>query len=309
MSKYLLKEMFDSSNECEEWSLKLIKIQSNRNNVDYYCREVQFEEKGRIKLFVEELSERYLSKKGIDKFSSVDQYSGDVVGNVVYKLESNNELIQDAYNNLIERIALPDTEDEIDTKRFHAYAICGMVSIDNQLRSVKMISMHSPLVAMTNKFSCKSPSKKFSEIKENVLSLRQTIDIIIIDKIVYLLNMSGEKLFSLERTYNIVCNNKVKDIIDSEIVSNPNEFKTIATSGYNPRRFVSYNQRRLEVLLDKENRKRLAKKFGIRLSSNDLIETDSKQSIERFVKFLCNKAMLDPVDESPVEVASSKHWQ
>ena len=38
------------------------------------------------------------------------------------------------------------------------------------------------------------------------------------------------------------------------------------------------------------------------------IETDSEEKLEKIVKLLCNKGMLDPFDDIPVEVAGSKQW-
>ena len=48
--------------------------------------------------------------------------------------------------------------------------------------------------------------------------------------------------------------------------------------------------------------------FNLKLSGSN-IDTNDEKTATRLVKFLCNKAMLDPLNDSPVEVAAAKSWQ
>ena len=41
---------------------------------------------------------------------------------------------------------------------------------------------------------------------------------------------------------------------------------------------------------------------------DDEIDTEADKASERLVKFLCDKAMLDPIDEGPREVSAAKAW-
>lgn len=110
MSKEVLKSAFEAAKACDAWSLQLIKIQSQKDNVDYYCREIKLEPEGRIKQFVDELSDRYLQASGVDSYVSIDDYTGDVVGNVIYKLQSDDQLIGTEFTQLVNRISNPDIE-------------------------------------------------------------------------------------------------------------------------------------------------------------------------------------------------------
>lgn len=308
MSKEVLKSAFEAAKACDAWSLQLIKIQSKKDNVDYYCREIKLEPEGRIKQFVEELSNRYLQASGVDSYVNIDDYTGDVVGNVIYKLQSDDQLISTEFTQLVNRISNPDIEDKIDIQKFHAYVLSGTVMIEGEMAPLKLFSMQSPLVSMTNRFLM-IDKKNFREITDRVLSLRKTIDVVILGKDVYMFTLSGEKLFAMERAYKTICNTKVDEIMSCGILSNPEAFKIIAKSGHNPRRFVSYNPDRLTAMSDARKRKKLAAKFGIALDANNKIDTDDEKTPERLVKFLCNKGMLDPLDESPVEVSAAKNWQ
>jgi hypothetical protein len=51
----------------------------------------------------------------------------------------------------------------------------------------------------------------------------------------------------MERAYKALCKDKVSDVIDCGFITKPDRFKSIATSGQNPRMFVSYNQTRVDA--------------------------------------------------------------
>lgn len=71
---------------------------------------------------------------------------------------------------------------------------------------------------------------------------------------------------------------------------------------------MAYNQSRLEAMKNVSKRKKLAKMFNLKLSGSN-IDTNDEKTATRLVKFLCNKAMLDPLNDLPVEVAAAKSWQ
>ncbi len=52
----------------------------------------------------------------------------------------------------------------------------------------------------------------------------------------------------MERSYKVLCSDYIAKVQESEIVVNIEKFSSVAGSGHNPRRFVSYNQSHLEKL-------------------------------------------------------------
>ena len=80
-------------------------------------------------------------------------------------------------------------------------------------------------------------------------------------------------------------------------------------SGHNPRKFVSFNDKRLEVLKKKSERIKYAKMFSIPLDeSGNKFDVTAEGAAEKLVKFLCNKGMLDPIEQNAVEVDGAKKW-
>ena len=65
---------------------------------------------------------------------------------------------------------------------------------------------------------------------------------------------------------------------------------------------------RLNVLFDDKNRKKYLKKFNISITEDGLIDTNVEDNIDRLIKFLCNKALIDPLDNKPREVVGVKKW-
>lgn len=308
MSKELLKTAFDKMKNMSCCSLQLIKIKSGKTGISYYTRECELTPPGKIGSFAHELADKYSKAIEDGKYASVDEYTGDIVGNVIYKLEGENALISEAYGQVRKELANPDTEGRINDTKFNAYMLLGEVELGSETVPIKFISMQSPMMNMKNKFWFKIERNAFREIDEPILNLKKSIDVVILKDTIYMLTLAGENLFAMERAYKAVCNNKVNEIIECGFLTDAAMFQRIATSGSNPRRFVSYNQSRLDAMKNVRKRKKLANMFDLKLRGNE-IDTNDEKTSARLVKFLCNKAMLDPLDDSPVEVAAAKSWQ
>ena len=132
--------------------------------------------------------------------------------------------------------------------------------------------------------------------------------IIIIDDTAYMLSMAGEKLFNIERAYKGICLQKVAAVEKMRIVTDFELFRTCASSGHNPRRFVAFNDEHLKKLENSDDRRRLAEKFGLPLLEGKFDTTQNGVS-EKLVKLLCNKGMVDPFDDLPMEVSSPRKWE
>lgn len=88
----------------------------------------------------------------------------------------------------------------------------------------------------------------FTEITDKVISLRTSIDVIIMENTVYMLTLAGENLFNMERAYKAACTGKLVEIERCGIVTDFAAFSSVAGSGHNPRKFVSFNDAHLQKL-------------------------------------------------------------
>ena len=94
---------------------------------------------------------------------------------------------------------------------------------------------------------------------------------------------------------------------ECDILTDFDAFSAIAGSGHNPRKFVSFNDAHLQKLKNANTRKKMAKKFNISLVGDKFDSTKSDTS-DKLVKLLCDRGMVDPFDDNPMEVAGSKQW-
>lgn len=309
MSKEQIKSLFKEINGTEPWSLQLVKINKSKNGISsYYAREITLRPQGKLMDLVTQLKTHYLSEDGIDKYDTVDEYTGDVVGNAIYRLPTNSVLINEPWELLKQVIANPDTEEDILGMKFGGYIIRGTVRLDDSDVEVKMVSMGSPTTVMRDKYLFRHSTRFFEEITDPVFTFKPKLDVIIIDEVVYFFTMQAENLFNMNRAHKKVCEIRVNQTIDALEMTNPDLFKKTASAGPNPRKFVSFNENRLNVLKDKRKRKKYADMFKIKTNDDGIIDTDDEKSRERLIKFLCNKAAIDPVKNEPKEVSAMKGW-
>ena len=82
-----------------------------------------------------------------------------------------------------------------------------------------------------------------------------------------------------------------------------------ARNGKNKNKIEKNLSGKLDLLTTKSNRIKVKEKFGIPLTSDKKFDTSEKINAEKLVKVLCNKAMWDILEDTPVEVDGSKSWE
>jgi hypothetical protein len=309
MSISKIKSVFENLDSCNDWSLQLLQIKNSRRNGTSYCgREVTLSPKGTLMNFLTEINARYCSQeKGLENmFENVTDYDGSTIDKTIYKLEKDSELISNEYQLFIEAIGHPDSEIDPLKLSAQAYVIKGVVCISDEEINVKLVSMQNPVTSLKHKFLCANGI--FKEITDKVISLRTTIDVIIIDNTVYMLTLAGEKLFNMERAYKSICEKQITNIIASNIVNDNIEFSNVANFGHNPRKFVAFNDSYLQKLNSVNIRKKMSRKFNIPLDG-DKFDMSKPGAADKLVKILCSRGMVDPFDSNPMEVPSSKKWE
>ena len=308
MSLEKLDHMFSALSTCEAWSIQLLKINtSKRAATTYMGREITFAPNGQLRDFVSDIVGTYIGKKGIlHAFTDVREYDGSALNQVIYKLPITSELIAEEYKAFLEGIAQPYAEINPLEIKFQAYVLNGLIKLDGEDFPVKLISMQNPITTLKHKFM--EDNGTFKEISDKVLSLKTIIDVIIFDQCIYMLTLAGEKLFNMERSYRAVCAAKIANLKEYDIVTDFKTFSSTAGSGHNPRKFVSFNDEHLKKLKSKPNRIKIAQKFKIPLKA-DKFDTSKVETVNKLIKILCNRGMVDPFDDNPMEVAGSKKWE
>lgn len=309
MSLDLVKEIFSALPDCKEWHAHLLSFtHSKRNGTTYNCRRIELEPSGRLSILIQDISSRYTDggKNELDNYVDVREYDGTCNTTTVYRIRENNPDIEIDLDALLHGIADSDSEADPFSIKAQAYVLCGNMKRDGENHQIKLISMNTPITTLTNRFW--HNKGKFREIPDKVLNLRTSMNVIIYDRTVYFMDMSGETLFNMERAYKHKCNEAVDEIERLSIISDPEMFRSTATSGQNPRRFAAFSESKLQLLTKKKNREKAVKYFKLPLTENKKFDTSQKVDAENLVKVLCGKAMWDILEEVPVEVDGSKDW-
>ena len=304
MSLSYLKKVFEAIGSLDSISVQLLRVTNNKDGTHYYAREIEIQPEEELTDFITSICKKYT--KDLTQDQSVDDYKGDIVKGTIYKLPISDELISDYYQSLDTTAANPSTEGDVVMREWNALLIRGKITVDDEEQEVKLISMKSPITVLTNKYIGLGKGN-FKRIKDPILTLDKNLDAVIINETFYMLTMQAENLFNMERSYKLRCGAKVEEVVKLDILSNADAFKTFATKGQNPRRFVSFNQSRLDAIKNTNSRKKYMKMFKIEMKDG-MIDTEDAKSSERLVKFLCDRAMLDPIDEGPREVSAAKAW-
>lgn len=309
MSLERLRVAFGQMNECENWSLQLLRIKTSRNKaVDYEAFSINLSPQGKLTELVEEISNYYVGndKSEIDSYQCVRDYDGTAESDKIYRLNASNPLICEGYAALAEALAHVEQEADPLKQKLQAYVIGGDVNIDGEETAIKMISMQNPITTLKHKFLQESNS--FKEITSKVLSLRKIIDVLILGDEIFFFSMAGERLFDMERAYRAVCESKVAMLEQSEIIYNKKAFGIAARTGHHPRMFVSFNEKRFQKLKNAKERKRYAEFFNISFR-NGMFDASEPEDADKLVKLLCNKGMADPFENRPVEVSGATKWE
>lgn len=309
MSIDRIKQVFNSLTTCSHWSLQVLNINTGKKmGTGYSSREIKIYPEKIVAVLLNDIMKIYVgdNKNRMNSYQDVRTYDGTADGRIIYKLNTDSALISTEYKAFIQTIADPNKEnDPFEYKS--AYMLKGEVTVNEEEIPIKLVSIQNPTTNLKHKFLHEEGS--FREIKEKVLSLKPTMDIIIIDDTVYFLTLAGENLFNMPRSYREVCHNKVGIIEKLDIIHSVESFKLVAESGHNPRRFISFNESKLDALKKKDIRIKISKKFSIPLNSDgDKFDASVCGVPEKIIKFLCNKGMVDPIEDTAVEVDGTKRW-
>lgn len=308
MSLQKIEQVFSKLSNCNMWSLQLLHAREAHGEFVYNAHDVVVTSPDAIAEFVKELKIAYTKENGrLSNYQRVCDYDGSTEGDRIYKIGFSSELIGESGEKLMYAMTNPDMKGNALVFPANAYVLKGNVIIDGIQIPVKLFTIISPFKVLKHTFMWDGDS--FKVLPDKYLSLRRYVDVVMIDNTAYLFNMNGEKLFNMERAYKSICRNKVEDIICSGIISDESTFRQYATSGHNPRKFVSFDENRLQKIKDDASFKnKMAEKFGIIQTPEGIFDASDSENVNRIVKFLCKKGMIDPVNDDPVEVEGARQW-
>lgn len=312
MSLELMNHIFSEISNQTNWAIHLLSFKHHKNSGSKYnCRKIELQPVEETGELIRSISDAYIGgDKGIlSKYLDVRKYDGTCLGTTIYKIEDDSDIYIDIQG-LFQGIADSDTETDPMENKYQAYILCSNINYSGENHGLKLISMNNPFRSYKEKLCFSFNKGNFKKFEDKLLHLRTSINVVIFDKTVYFLDMAGETLFNMERAYKKKCLACVQKIETMSITSDFDVFKNIATTGHNPRRFVSFNENKLNLMNKNAIRNDVSKKYGIPLTNDGKkFDTSQTKDADRLVKVLCDKAMWDIIEKQPMEVDASKKWE
>ena len=306
----MVKEVADilqQANKAENWKINLFKLSvTKKDGIKYFVEELSDFDKDGILKTAKEIVSLYIEGEKSNVYNTIEDYDSNIISNVVYKMDITNDIIKDAYELFISALAGADTETDPTKNMYDGYVLKTSIEKEDEDIPIKLIFMSNPIKVLKNKFF--KINGKYKEISGEVLGLKSDIDMISYGDKIYFFNNTGEKLFNMERAYRKICQKEVEGIKSIGIVTDIEAFMGVAVSGHNPRKFISFNKENVELLKDNKIKKRISERFKIPLVDGKF-DTSSNKSSEKLIKLLCGKGKIDPFNDNPVEVSSSKEWK
>jgi len=308
MSLQTLHSLFENLPFLTKWELHLLRFEDDPKNGMTYCsRTIILHPTNLINELLEDIKREYVGSKGrLGQYAAVEPYDGSVVGTTIYSFDCASELLAAPYNSLITSLANPQTETDPFTFQSNAYVLQGIWPRESSSVPVKLIMISNPFKQLKHKFFYDNGT--FTKTSQNVLDLRLYADVVVIGEELFFFGMAGEKLFGMERAYRTNSKKLAEQLGAVSFFANTETLQTTATSGHYPRMLVAYQPDKLAHLEKLTNRRAIAKKFNINIRSNGALDLGTPESASNLIRFLCNKGMLDPVDQSAMEVAGAKRW-
>lgn len=308
MSLEMLQRLFEQLPGLDQRRLRLLRFTENRTTGTVYeSRAIKLHTDSEMDKFLDDIKAEYIGKrKRLNQYTAVERYDGSVVGTTIYTLPCSDTLLGAAYGRMADSLAQPKVEGDPVAFRANAYALQGTWDVQEGSIPVMLVAVMDPFKKLKHKFTYEQG--EFKAITENVLDLRLYADVIVVGQTVYFLGMGGEKLFGMERAYQANAEKLADTFSKVAFLSDAVKLKETALSGHFPRMLVSYQSSKLNYLNDLSKRRAIAEKFEIGIRRDGTLDTEDPKSAGKLLRFLCNKGMLDPTDQSAMEVTGAKRW-
>ena len=302
-----LRKAFEALAKCKgkRYSLHAICIGRSTENdeISYVAHSMSIRPEEDWIFYLNEVGTGYVGdKKPIisDEFE-VKPYDGTVLeDNEAFVISGKDERVKKCFTDFTDMWATESVEHGAESIRPNATAIC------DDGRGLVFLSVRNPFSVLKHKFWC--GDSDYKKIAGKVLTLSTKMDAVIIGEKLYFLTIAGAQTFVPESICKKVAKDRAEIIATLEYVAGAENLAAVSMTGLNPRRYLGYNEGRVAELGNATKRREIAKTFGIKYVKGKF-DLNEKGDAERFIKVICNRGMVDPFTEGPVEVSSSKTWK
>ena len=312
MDKTVLQTIFESLPKGKDWQLSVMSIKTGGETAvpSYPSRFVTLEPEAAMTDYLNEIAENYIGEKraGVSRLSNVSLYRGEWSSEHIFYLKTEDEKVQKtirSFKNSDQRQEFLGHPNEIDP---NAMVLQGEILIGDIMQPVWLLSTRKPMQKLSRRFRWIKGRKVYERVDEELLTLSKVIDAVVMDQFVFFLSVSGAQAFVCEKICREIAERKVERA--KKITTNVERLKKVSLKGFNPRRYLSFNECRVNALAQSEELcVKVSGLFGIHFDHQSRkFSLQSDDEAERLIKVICDRGMEDPFSEKAVEVAWSGPW-
>lgn len=300
MSKNVLKNICTSAQkDSYSWALYFFKI-DKRAKQPFKTNKVRFKNDIYLLQYARNLLNATKTYQ-VDQISEVQDYDGENSKVSCDKLLLTNELVSEQWKLFTQAVAT--SSDQKIKGKINGYILCGQPSEDGD-KPVTFVKVANPITKLTNKKSVVFSANANDEldlITDDVCRLYLTVDFIAYEGAMYTFNHTFETVFNLEKTMAKVKKGAIDEIAGTNVFSNVDTFKSLASQYKSSRTFITLKPERINRIKNKRSRKAVADMLHLPLDSNGNFAITTEDETSLLIRYLCFKIFQDDETKDVLE--------
>lgn len=306
MSFNKIESAIITAKQITHWDFHLIEYNHTKNPNEYVCYNIPFASAQLLNDIVSSMCDTFLTI--VKKQNNILDYTAQNPKNTTEKLDITSELMQLSWPSLIEHIN--NSDDSVDLKDIsaNAFAFVGNYEdTDGNNKNLYLLSRKNPVLTFKKRVPILSArNNTIKETTEPLVQFGKSFSILIVDNTLYSINNNFESIFNIEYSHKIVCQERLQNLEVADIVDDISSYKLFASSGQNPKKFITYNPEIVENLKEQEYKDILKNRLHIPVNpATDKFDLSDSKNARNFTLAICDKTKNNMFDNGVCEVPSS----
>lgn len=306
MSFQRIESAINTAKLITHWNSLLIEYNHKRSPNEYVCYNINFASTQLLNDIITPMCNAFLSV--VKKQNRILEYTAQNPKNTTEKLDVTNKLMRLSWPSLINHIN--NSDDSVDLKNISANAFIfagNYDDTDGNNKNLYLLAQKNPVLSFKKRtpiFSTRNNT--IVETAEPLVQFGKCFDVLIVDNTLYSINNNFESIFNIEYSHKIVCQEHLQELDAADIIEDIDSYKTFASSGQNPKKFITYNPQIVEKLKKQKYKDLLKNQLHIPVNpTTHKFDLSDPKNARNFTLAICGKAKNNMFDDGVCEVPSS----
>ena len=244
----------------------------------------------------------------IEQFERVLEYKGEGLEERLYWIGLNDAKMAKVWNG----IEGAECDCEQEWVRNYRQGDSQMkfkgVMVDSEVNGevITLFTIVNPVKCVEHAFFLSR--NEFKEVDGPLLILPTKVGAIRFGNRIYFLSLAFLKLFIPKEEVNRESKKAVDSIVATGRIADEGAFRDYAMKGYNPRRLLNCDEKKVAIISDPKSGRTLREKFGIEMK-NGKLTASTPEEVDRLIKLVTNRGMVDPFNkDAAMEVSGAIKW-